>query len=147
VKPTYDNILQYVLVALLIGILIAVANYLLGFSKEQRQRRREAKLAFRAVFENDLNSVLKSGGDARTVLSGQERKYEVAMEAYRKHLQFWQRRGFDRAWYEFYYHPENRSIPFLEQYMDFGSVTKRKLCHAELRSRISALLAYADVRP
>lgn len=63
------------------------------------------------------------------------------------HLQFWQRRGFDGAWRAFFYHPENFSIPFLEQYMDFGSLAKRELRHAELRSRISALLAYADVRP
>lgn len=146
-KPLYEDIFQYIAVALLIGLTIAFANYVLGFSKEQRARRRNAKLVFRALLEADLNTVLKSKDDARHVLTEKEATYEEAKKAFRKHLLFWQRHGFDKAWDAFFYHPENKNISYLEQYMDFGSLTKRDACHAVLNSRINTLLNYAKVRP
>lgn len=146
-KLLYENIFQYIAVALFLGLIIALANYVLGFSKEERVRRRNAKFEFRSVYETDLNSILKSGDDARHILVNKETVYQDAMKEFRKHLLFWQLAGFDKAWNKFYYHPENMHIPYLEQYMDFGSVTKRKACHALLRSRIQILLTYAVVMP
>lgn len=143
----FDNITQYILVLLLIGLTVAGANYLLGFSKEQRARRREAKLVFSSAFKTDLDNVLQSGVDAREVLSGKEVLYLDVKDKMRKYLQFWQKSGFDQAWELFFYHPENKNIPYLEQYMDFGSLTKRKKCHHLLSSRIGKLLEYANVQP
>lgn len=147
VKPLYEDIFQYIAVALLIGLIGALANYALGFSKEQRARRRNAKLEFRAVLETDLNTILKSKDDARHVLTAKEGSYQEAKTTFRKHLLFWQRHGFDKAWEAFFCHPETKSIPYLEQYMDFGSLTKRDACHAVLKSRIDTLLSYAKVQP
>ena len=147
VEPLYENIFQYIAVALLIGLMIALASYALGFSKEQRARRRDAKLAFIALLETDLNNILRSKKDAREVLVGKEDTYQKAMEAFRKYLLFWQVCGFDKAWKEFFYHPENTTIPYLQQYMDFGSIDKREVCHSVLCSRIYTLLSYAKVQP
>lgn len=146
-KLSYEDVFLYIAVALLIGLTIALANYVLGFSKEQRVRRRNAKLEFRAVLEADLKTILQSKDDARLVFGEKEAKYQEAKESLRKHLLFWQRRGFDKAWDVFFYHPDNKNIPYLEQYMDFGSLTRRETCHSILGSRIGVLLSYAKVQP
>lgn len=146
VEPMHEDLAPY-MEALLAGLIGVFASYLLGFSKEQRSRRREAKLAFASVLKIDLDYILKSRIDAREILAGRESTYEEAKDALRKHLLFWQRFGFDQAWDRFFYSPENKSLPFLEQYMDFGSLTKRKRCHELLNSRVGALLHYANVQP
>lgn len=143
----YANIFQYIAVAILIGIIIAFANYVLNFSKNERQRKRNAKIEFRSIFETDLKTILESGDDARHIFMHKEGSYKGAIEEFRKYLLFWQLTGFDKAWNIFFYHPENAQMPYLEQYMDFGSTTKRKACHALLRSRIQKILSYAKVRP
>ena len=146
-KLVYEDVFLYIAVALFIGLTMAFANYALGFSKEQRVRRRNAKLEFRGVLETDLKTILQSNDDARHVLGEKEAKYQEAKELLRKHLLFWQRRGFDKAWEVFFYHTENKNIPYLEQYMDFGSLDKRKACRSILGSRIGVLLNYAKVQP
>ena len=146
-KPLSLDIFHSIAAALIGGLTIAFANYALGFSKEERARRRNAKLEFRAVLEADLINILKSNDDARHVLSNREVTYQDAMRAFRGYLLFWQLRSFDKAWDVFFYHPENKIIPHLEQYMDFGSLAKRDACHALLASRIKTLLTYAKVRP
>jgi hypothetical protein len=147
VKPLSTDIFQYIAAALLIGLIVALAKYVLAFSKEERDRRRNAKLEFCAILETDLGSILKSNDDARNALLNKEIIYQDAMKAFRKHLLFWQLHSFDKAWAVFFYHPANKNMPYLEQYMDFGSLTKRKACHALLSSRINTLLKYAKVRP
>ena len=104
-------------------------------------------MEFRAVLEADLKEILQSKDDARLFLGDKAVKYLEAKESLRKHLLPWQRRGFDRAWDAFFFHPENKSIPYLVQYMDFGNIAKRKNHKSILESRIGKLLSYAKLQP
>jgi len=142
----FSNIWQYIVVAVLIGLVIALGNYLLQLSKAQRDRRREAAQRFTSVFETDLNHILESGDDPRHVLVNATERHLAAMRDFRDYLPFYKRRGFDKAWISYFYQPETH-LPFLEQYTDFGSLTKRRENMILLKKRMSKILEYAKYKP
>jgi len=132
-KPKYNPegnmIFQSILITLLVGLTIALANHLLSNTREKRKERREAGRLVANAFRAELDALLQTDTDARHILMDEAYlRHESAVRHFMPKLSWINRLRLHWAWRALAHHQKDKKcqIPFYEQYADCGSLTKRR---------------------
>lgn len=142
---TTDKLSYGLLTAALLLLLGTFIAHLLSKSRGREEKRKQAAKIFINQFIDELD-LLRSRidyGDTYDILEPAAQKHKRAVVVFRQYLGARERSALDKAWQEYYEHPQQSGIPFLEQYFNGGSLDKRKINRKVAIERIEKLLGFA----
>lgn len=132
----------YVLITIFTGIVVVFCTHLFTRYRDWISKRNVANREFNDVLASDLRKILDGIEDPNLIIAAAETNHHEAMIKFRPHLLFYERRPFDKAWCTYYY-CENSDIACLGQYMDGGSLAKRRELVPLFQQRINDVLLFA----
>ena len=135
------------LAAIFSGLLVLFLNHLLANTRDKSKLRRDQGLTLAEAFRPELDALVQTNDDARTILTPDAyKRHESALRHFMPYLSWCDRLRLRVAWARLVYHPKDKdkSVPFYEQYADCGSLTKRRAVRPKVIERINRLLTLAQ---
>ena len=150
-KELFGDLENYIYVTLLVGLVIALTNYILNLSKGKRDRLTKASGEFRQAFADEVH-FLKHGPSANPLTETAHYVLKSALDRHRRAYgefgdRLWriQRNSFDRAWQDYLYpegnHRQHRN-PLVDYINDANEAEEIKIRKLALE-KIRALLQFA----
>lgn len=137
---------QISLCAILVTLLIIFLNHILANTREKGKARYQKGKKVISAFNLELDALYQTDDDCRNILTMEAyKKHESSIRSFLPHLSWVDRLRLKRAWHRLAFHQsdEKRTLPFYEQYADFGSLPKRRSVRPEVIRRIEKIVSLA----
>lgn len=137
---------QISLCAVLVALLVIYLNHLLANTRERAKERHQKGKDVISAFNRELDALYQTNDDCRNIMTMEAYKnHESAIRSFLPHLSWVNCFRVKRAWHWLAFHKNDkkRTLPFYEQYADFGSLSKRRSVRPEVIRRIEMIISLA----
>lgn len=132
---------------LLISLIVVWLNHILANTRDRAKERRSAGSVVVEAFRPELDALLQSNQDCGLILTDTAYlRHESAVRNLLPKLSWCNRIFLHCAWLKLAFHQQDQkgSIPFYEQYADYGSLTQRRHLRPIVIERISRIVKLAQ---
>jgi hypothetical protein len=137
---------QVSLFSVLLTLVTVYLNHLLANTREKVKLRRNHGQGLVTAFKPELDTIIQTDQDCRLILTEEAyRRHESAIRAFMPYLSWIERIRLKRAWTNFALikMDKEHQTPFYEQYVDFGSLTKRRRVRPIAIDGIQKIVSFA----
>lgn len=120
-------------------------SHVLSVSREGRVARREVGKRIADAFRPELDSLIQTANDARTIMTEESfKRHESTILNNLPGLAWHTRPRLHYAWEKLAHHPQAKHFPYYAQYSDYGSLNKRSQVRPMLIARIKRIISLVE---
>jgi hypothetical protein len=137
---------QISLCSFLMALIVVFLNHLSANTRERKKERLQKGNNLIAAFSSELDALHQTSDDCRNILTIETyKRHESTIRAFLSYLSWMERFRLKRAWHRLAFHRNDTkgTLPFYEQYADFGFLDKRRSVRPIVIKRIEKILSFA----